>query len=118
MGSIRNFTPKLKKIPSFPIVLQWYEQQLTDLNILGAHGNFVVNANNLEIARFLDQGSAIEYIKFLQQSHFKVFLTSAQGEKLLEVLYANHCGVKLDKVDTNSKGHIITEDIKTKNFLT
>jgi len=77
---------RIKLPKQFPIILTNDPQQITNL-VIGIHQQYVVRANGLEIARFLDPLSSQEYMKFLVESNFKTFRDSVQGMNFLEQIY-------------------------------
>lgn len=89
----------------FPIKLTTDPAVILDPTI-GGHKQHVVRANGLEIARFMDEESSHEYIKFLSQTGFHCFTKTLQGKAIMEKIYLMGEKEKL-KPETDGKQIII-----------
>lgn len=98
----------------FPITLEIDAMTIFNIPELGAHQQFVVRANTFEIARFMEQESAKEYVKFLSESNFKPFNHSEQGRKLLDVLHALYDKTKL--IAETKEGDVINREMIKKTI--
>ncbi len=98
---------KVKLPPSFPIQLHCETVPIIQMNVMGVHHNYVVYANDLQLASFLNQKSALAYINALKETGFRYFKEDAEGVRILEILYEAYQKISLTKLDRNDKEGII-----------
>ncbi len=99
----------------FPIKLERSRKMIIDPT-MGVNDQFVITANGLEIARFLDEESCTVWLNFLGQNITKCLSKTPEGRKILEMLYALSEKEKL-KPEYDAKGSLIVRDMKDKNII-
>ncbi len=104
--------------PNLKIALDVVSEPVIQMNIFGAHEQYIVRANTIEIARFSESQSAHIYVELLRRHNFKPFLETRQGIALLNIMALESMGGKLNHVDISKDGKsIIIDDLTKKKIL-
>ncbi len=103
---------------NFTIALRVGKRPVFQMNIFGAHDQFYVVGNDIELACFCEEESANDFMTYLKTTKFQRFCNTEQGKRLMNIIYLAYEKSDLAKLDVTKDGKsYLLDDLSKKQIL-